>query len=283
MDAANDAELRELRARAYGPRADITNDRAAMRRLRELEAARRAELSAATAPAGPPVGAEEPDAAPAEQLPTDAAPAVAARTGAPAADDGEPEWWQPGEEPDDDARVGATASVPRRRRVLWALSVIASAAVAAGVTYALTGVAPVSASSGVPQTTTLHPTTSTAVPQGFFGAAEDTPVYDFYGLTLFHAEGGFGGGGSGDTDVCIIAVATEEVPAVDSFDSTSWGVNGPIYNGCSAGAFPATIEVPLRSEAPETLRTRFPEARGVQFVLDGDRVGVFVDNGQTFG
>ncbi|MBQ3359914.1 MAG: hypothetical protein IJG47_13600 [Microbacterium sp.] len=273
MDAANDAELRELRARAYGPRADITNDRAAMRRLRELEAVRRAEQSAATAPAGPPVGAEEADAAPA-----DAAPAVAARTAAPTADDGEPEWWQPGEEPDDDDRVGATASVPRRRRVLWALSVIASAAVAAGVTYALTGVAPVSASSGVPLTTTLHPTSATLVPQGFVGAIESTPVYDFYGLTLFLGEGGFGGP-IGPDGACIIAVSTTDVPAIDSFDGSSWSIDGPVYTGCSAGAFPATIEIPLRADVPAALGARFSGSRAIQFVLDGDRIGVFVDGG----
>ncbi|WP_336641483.1 hypothetical protein [Microbacterium sp. USHLN272] len=278
MDAANDAELRELRARAYGPRADITNDRAAMRRLRELEAARRAELSAATAPAGPPVGAEEPDAAPAEQLPTEEAAAVAARTAAPTADDGEPEWWQPGEEPDDDARVGATAFVPPRRRVLWALSVIASAAVAAGVTYALTGVAPVSASSGVPLTTTLHPTSATLVPQGFVGAIESTPVYDFYGLTLFLGEGGFGGP-IGPDGACIIAVSTTDVPAIESFDGSSWSIDGPVYSGCSAGAFPATIEIPLRADVPAALGARFSGSRAIQFVLDGDRIGVFVDGG----
>jgi hypothetical protein len=280
MDAENEAELRSLRARAYGPKADITTDRAAMRRLRELEAARRAEATGATDPSDPTVGEEEADAAPAEQLSADSSPTAIA---APTDEGTESEWWQPREEPDDDARVGATASAPRRRRVLWALSVVASAAVAAGVTYALTAVAPVSASSGVPQVATLHPTTATAVPHGFFGASEDTPVYDFYGLTIFHAEGGFGGGGTGVGDVCIMAVPTEQVPAVDSFDATSWGFDGPIYSGCSAGAFSATIEVPLRSEAPETLRARFPEARGVQFVLDGDRVGVFVDNGQTSG
>lgn len=278
MDAANETELRELRARAYGPKADITNDRAAMRRLRELEAARRAEPSGATAPGGMQVGAGEADAEPVEPLPAEAQPVGVARTGDPAAADGEPEWWQPDDEADEDAPVGATASVPRRRRVLWALSVIAGAAVAAGVTSALTAVAPVSASSGVPQTTTLHPTSATLVPQGFIGAIDSTPVYDFYGLTLFLGEGGFGGA-VGPDEACIIAVSTADVPAIDSFDGSSWSIDGPVYTGCSAGAFPATIEISLRSDIPAPLRARFSGSRAIQFVLDGDRIGVFVDGG----
>lgn len=271
MDAANEAELRELRARAYGPRADITNDRAAMRRLRELEAARRAETSGATAE---PASDGEADASPIGPPPADTVP-----TGdAPPTAGGDPEWWHPGEVTEDEDRVGPTESAPRRRRVLWALSVIASAAVAAGVTYALTGVAPVSASSGVPQTTTLHPTSATLVPQGFVGAVESTPVYDFYGLTLFLSEGAFGAP-VGSDDVCLIAVSTDAVPAIDSFDGSSWSLDGPAYSGCTAGAFPATIEVSLRGDVPAALGARFSGSRAIQFVLDGDRVGVFVDAG----
>lgn len=271
MNAANEAELRELRARAYGPKADITNDRAAIRRLRELEAARRAETSGAMAE---PASDGEADASPVGPPPTDTVP-----TGdAPPAAGGEPEWWNPGENTEEGDRVGPTASAPRRRRVLWALSVIASAAVAAGITYALTGVAPVSASSGVPQTTTLHPTSATLVPQGFVGAVENTPVYDLYGLTLFLGEDGFGAP-AGSGDACLVAVSTTDVPAIESYDGSSWSVNGPVYSSCSAGAFPATIEIPLLGEVPAALGARFSGSRAIQFVLDGDRVGVFVDAG----
>ncbi|MDT0181684.1 hypothetical protein Q9S36_16020 [Microbacterium sp. ARD31] len=51
MDAGDRAELDELRRRAYGPRADIAEDVAAMARLEELEASLRAE-SATTGSAG---------------------------------------------------------------------------------------------------------------------------------------------------------------------------------------------------------------------------------------
>ena len=50
MDDASAAELRKLRARAYGPDADLLEDPAASSRLMELEAQLRAEREAERPP-----------------------------------------------------------------------------------------------------------------------------------------------------------------------------------------------------------------------------------------
>jgi hypothetical protein len=52
MDAGDRAELDELRRRAYGPRADIAEDSAAMARLEELEASLRADSAPARSASG---------------------------------------------------------------------------------------------------------------------------------------------------------------------------------------------------------------------------------------
>lgn len=44
-------------------------------------------------------------------------------------------------------------------------------------------------------------------------------------------------------------------------------VTGEVYWGCQAGSFPATA-----------LRERFPDGTALKFVLDGVRVGVFVED-----
>lgn len=58
-------------------------------------------------------------------------------------------------------------------------------------------------------------------------------------------------------------------------------MNGPLYYGCRTGAFPATFEVALDSSVPAELRAQFPEGGALQFVLHGDRIGVFWDGGAT--
>ena len=77
-----------------------------------------------------------------------------------------------------------------RTRLLWVLSVVVAATVAAGVTYAITSMAPVSVSSGAEQIATLEPDTLVDVPAGWFGAGLSLAAYEYYGLTLFEAAGG---------------------------------------------------------------------------------------------
>ena len=318
MDTAALDELRALRARAYGPHADIDQDPAAMRRLSELENLRGAVATAAAGPsvapaarpsaprADPPMhpatpaasvpgaaesvapaaeSAAEPvpfppadgqerlpgddapsDAAPSDAAPSDAAPADAALAASAAAD------AVPAA-----GAAAPSAAQPKRRisrtvAVLWALSVVAAAALAAGVTYAATWMAPVSTSSGAPQIATLESTSLTDVPAGWFGAGPSSRAFEFYGLTLFESAQGYGVAGSD----CFTVLATEQIPPeVD--DANGWSINTPVYSGCRVGDFPAAVQFSIDSNAPQELRDRYPDGTSLQFVFDGDRIGVFLD------
>jgi hypothetical protein len=276
MDTATLDELRALRARAYGPSADIHQDPAAVRRLHELEAVRK--------PLGSP-GAEPPAAAadvgkPPPQPAPPASPSQAERA------------WEP--ETQSDAvqtsattdifgalestlarrgREGRAAGLSPMMRLTWAVSVVAAAALAAAVTYALTWVAPVSVSSGAEQIATLEPVPMVDLPPGWFGAGPSSMAFEFYGMTLFETADGFTSSGGSD---CFVIVPTEELPAADA-DTGNWSMSGAVHSGCGVGDFPATIELPVDSNTPEELRSQFPEGSALQFVRDGDRVGVFLD------
>lgn len=270
MDTAELEELRLLRARAYGPSADIDQDREAVARLDALEALSRGPAAApsggietadATAEPEP-----EPESKPEPEPPEDAGPSELP--------DGDPAEAGPSATDTAIGRRPSRGGGPRYARVLWPLSVVASAALAAGVTYAVTAVTPVSVSSGAPQIATLEPSGTVEVPVGWFGAGPSSAAYEFFGLTLFETTSGFQGPGG----ECFTVVGTDQLPAED-VDSGNWSMDGSVYSGCRVGDFPATVEVPIDSNAPEELRARFSAARALQFVLDGDRVGVFLDGG----
>ncbi|HKP07781.1 MAG TPA: hypothetical protein VJU58_11070 [Microbacterium sp.] len=270
MDAATLDELRTLRARAYGPSADIEDDPAALQRLHELEA-RRAQ-PAATLP-------EEPAVADAAEM----TPSTAGQPPQPdvlLSDGGGEALISEATSEDEDAPA---AGVGRRRKArrrpssglvaLWVLSVLGAAALAAGLTFSLTTVSPVSAASGVPQIDTLEPDPFIELPAGWFGAGPSSLAFEYYGLTLFETPGGYGGVG---TD-CFSVVPTEQLPEPGA-DVNNWSMSGMYYTGCRVGAFPSTVEFILDSAAPQQLRDRFPSGTAVQFVFDGDRIGVFLDS-----
>lgn len=263
MDTATRHELRLLRSRAYGPGADIDQDPDAVRRLHELEGLLRAPV-----PETP--GAV---AAPADDI-VEPEPFAAWEAAIGRSDEPTPE--RPEVHTDAEAPGDRKARSPRRLsrgiRVVWVITVVAAAAAAAAATYALTSFAPVSASSGAPQIATLEPAPMVEVPSGWFGSGPSSRAWEFYGLTLFETAGGFAG--SGGTE-CFAAVATEDLPA-ETDDQNNWSISGAVYSGCRIGAFPATIELMTDSNAPEELRSRFPDS-ALQFVKDGDRIGVFLD------
>ncbi|HZU94425.1 MAG TPA: hypothetical protein VFF85_12435 [Microbacterium sp.] len=268
MDAALDNELRALRARAYGPAADIADDPAAALRLRELEELR---VQTQTEAAPSPLTEEAVDAA--AEVAIETAPVVdAALTHGPVL--AEQEEQHP---------IGRRPSFFRRHwRALWLASIVITAVAAAAITYTVVSCAPVTVSAGAPQIATLTPSPVSEFPTGFFGTTEDTPVWEFHGLTLFL---GMGGINSGAGDRCLNAFDTAQLPTADDVASGSYGYGygGASYTACEAGVFPATIVVPLDGPpgdvTPEALRTHFPEGKALQFVLDGDRIGVFLDSG----
>lgn len=165
----------------------------------------------------------------------------------------------------------------RTTRILWVVAIVAAAVMSAAVTFALVKVTPVASSSGAPQITTLDATSTLKVPAGWMGAGPSSAVFDFYGLALVETTGGYGGGGIGSE--CFTVARSDQIPRAEEFDSSNgWSYDGPVYTGCAVGTFPATVEVPFDSNVPKELSERFPSATALQFVYDGERVGVFLDS-----
>lgn len=270
MDAAIAEELELLRARAYGPDADIHTDQVAQRRLRELEGLSRARE--ATTPH------EAPDSDTTVTVEhTGSAVGVDRRAAEGPTAVAAPDTVDADAEPPAQ-HLSPTAAPPRRRlslrlRLLWAASIVATAAIAAAVTYGLAAMTPVSSSSGAPQIATLRPDELVEIPSGWYGAGPSSRAWSFHGLTLFEVSSGMFGAGE-----CVAVVATEEIPDKDQDFSGGWSISGMATTACRIGAFPATIELPVNSSTPEELRAAFPDSF-LQFVLRGDRIGVFLDEG----
>lgn len=247
MDADHGSELERLRARAYGPNADIEGDPAAVARLRELEDRERmraAPLEAETE-ADPDDGADAPHPDP------------------------EPEEAEP----------APRRPLLRSRRRVWVAAVavagvvaLTSAATAAGVS-----VTAVDRTAGIAQTDTL-----TADPDAQLGSAgylgfdpEQTRGFaDYYGLTVFSGVSQIDS--EGNQAECLIALDTSEVREADSPRSAPRGIR---VGDCGAGPFPASVEFIVTSSFPEPFRARYPVGTAMQFVLDDGNVGVFSADG----
>ncbi|MGJ0389815.1 hypothetical protein [Microbacterium sp. CGR1] len=277
-DAAAEKELRELRARAYGPHADIATDPAALRRLQELESSRAAASARLRGRGSTAID----DSAAAAELHL----VIPAVDDSRASDDlidrlGDDSLWDDRTATEDTLPpTGWPASLARWRMPLWVASVVAAAAVAATVTFALTSMPSVSSSAGAPQVETLELTRTGAVPPGWFGAETDVAAAEFFGLTVFESPGWVSESGDRSSENrCISVVRTVDVPDEGADDGSS-SISGPMYAACSIGAFPAEVVVPIDEEMPDQLIERYPSAVAFQFVLDGDRVGVFLDTGE---
>jgi hypothetical protein len=107
-------------------------------------------------------------------------------------------------------------------------------------------------------------------PENFLGPSEGTAGYeDFFGLTAMTTTGGQWQ--PEGTDSCILLMPTDEL------DTDGSSFSGRIYNGCGAGAFPAAVVLTVDESMPAALQARFPVGTALQFVFDGERVGVFSD------
>jgi hypothetical protein len=278
MDDASRTELESLRARAYGPAADIGSDPAALARLNELEsAARTGRAARAAARAGSAVpGGDRFAPVPVRPSPpvptTSAAEAAAERqiaggTGHP---DSRPRRT-PGSR-----RTSGTRRLPVR--VLWPLTVAGAALIAAGVTYGiLAGPVAATADSGPQEIQTLHLTTA-AVADDIVGDTDATLVgADFHGYTVVRMPPGASIGGP---DVpCLLIVET----AGNGGDLSA--ISGAFFVGCAAGSLPATVQVPVTDSSPEELLGLYPVGTGLKFVENGDTVHVYRDayKGETSG
>lgn len=244
------AELRDLRRRAYAPDGDIAHDEVALARLAELEAAAQPVVRDATV-----------SAASAHVPPTEAAPeAVVLEAEAPEkSDEAAPALRR------DRSRA---RSRPRRRLVVvWAATLVAALVVGAAATWG--SVRLVSRAAGVDQVAVLEADPAFVMPPSMGGLdGQETVGYrDFYGLTAITGPGAWLGGVS-DADSCLILMRTDDATR----DSVSWSTLG---YGCGVGEFAATAQFRVDLRSPEALRERFADGTPLQFVFDGERIGVY--------
>lgn len=282
MSTAADEELRALRARAYGPTADIEDDPAALRRLQQLEARR--QPTPAAEEVVPPAPAMEPiDSEPLRAAEPLARTRRSTRRSEDAEDDALDVFTAPGGDTAEATpptvapaeRVAAWFSV-RTTRILWVVAIVAAAAMAAAVTFAVVKVTPVASSAGAPQIATLDATSHLKIPSGWMGVGPSSAVFEFHGLVIVESTGGYFNGSAGGD--CLTVARADQVPDEDFDASNGWSYDGPTYTGCAVGAFPATAEVPFDTNLPKELTERFPSGRALQFVYEAGRVGVFLDS-----
>lgn len=240
-----DDELRMLRARAYGPAADLHLDPVALRRLGELEAARRPGSAASAGPAPAP-----PTPAPAEP-PTPGADAVEAAEEAP-----HPPVRRPG------GRV-MLAVVAAAAGVLVGAGI--GAAVQAGI-----GAAP-DAADGGELVATIASDPDFSWPSFFPepGSLRAIGFSDMAGITVVAIPPS----SAAARGWCIF---TYETALLDT-DSNSYA--GDSERACEARPFPASIVIDL-DRGPRSLRDEFPDASALRLVLDADRREVLVYAGR---
>ncbi|WP_160150865.1 hypothetical protein [Microbacterium timonense] len=285
----SDDELRALRARAYGPDADIHDDPVAMARLHELETLARERTPAPSVPPPQtPMDADAPRAAadtpetggvPAPAIPgrgevAPPAPSPAGGPpGSPAADvtpgrvdDSTPDDVRAPDDgiPDPSTEHGEhpTTRTPwwrRRLPLLWACSVVAGVLIGVGLTL---GVQAMDAG-GV---AVLHEDPDGQWPDGLFGTPSgDHLVFeDFYGLSVVAQS--MPTGPNAAPIPCVLVFRGDG-------DNVSFGTSG-----CGAGRFPAQASFVVDGGSPKALRDRFPEGTPMQFVLDGSQVRVYADD-----
>ncbi len=243
MDADQRDELRMLRARAFGPSSDIHEDPAALSRLSELEElARTSQRTEKPSPVS--VGeAEDPEVSTVDE------PRV--------------------QEPDAPPEPSPPARDGLRTRALWVASLVATAAVAVAVTAATTPIISVPRPPDARLVGTIEIDESAGWPPMFGEPQSDSVVYeDFYGLTALRQGGSVFG--QGDTE-CVMIFETGPLRSpTDSYE-------GPSFYGCGAGAFPPRVPVLIQAGMPTELIVRFPVGTALEFVLDGERLGVFSD------
>ncbi|MDU0367763.1 hypothetical protein AB0O16_08440 [Microbacterium sp. NPDC089180] len=260
MDDGVREELRRLRARAYGPSADISADPAAYERLLALEDLERSERAAPAAATAPVPSASAPT------VPPPSAPAVGAA--APVDGDEEPE-------PEEEVERERAPLLRSKRTVwAWALSLALVAALASAATTVGVGFVPVAASVGAPQVATLVEDPGAQSPTIFGQRTGDERGFaDFYGVSAFVGTAQVDA--SENRSSCLYLLDTDEVGQ----DGTTGFRGNFVYGGCGAGIFPATVQFVVADGMPDAFIERFPVGTSVQFVYDGENVGVFSDAG----
>lgn len=267
MDASLMTELRALRARAYGRHVGAPLEPNESERLAELERALRAESGATAAPEAP------------GRPPVPAMPAALAAVGAPVAAPVDratrAEAVANAEQAVTDAAEPAPRRMPRRVpvgwMVAWAASLLIVALAVGGTVFGLASIRPVSPATGAVQITTLDTPGDPSLVSGWIGDDVDGVVaYEYAGLVVARLPSSTFGALPGAE--CFL-VGTADGFSEQDGDQVYSGIS---YYGCSAGAFPATVQFVVDDQVPDALREQFPDGTGLQFVLRDGAIGVFV-------
>lgn len=265
-------DLRELRARAYGPGADLAGDADAHARLADLEeqvrAAERARVNVAPGESGTSTDVPHTPESPASVSIIEGLFAAPDADASSAGDRAE----EPPVAPRRSGLGGFFARIRPTRPVAmaWAASLVVVAVLTAALVAGVESLRPISAPSGARQVATIGDgeRIDDDAANAWFGA-EGARSYEFLGLTVLTIDES----GDDPPQTCIAVVPTDSV----SFRDRTF--SGQVYSGCAVGAFPATAEFTVLGVAPAELRALYPIGTAVQFVLVGDEVVVFADAG----
>lgn len=231
MEADAREELRALRARAYGPGADIHEDPVARERLRELETLVQEQARDRADAASPP----------------------AAASAEPSEPEGEPDA---GREPTSEEPAPEPRSPRRISPGWWAASVVAALAVGAAGAVAVTAVS--EGASRAQVIASLPPEPEVPWPRFLGTELDDSTVFrEFFGLTPVSAERQWAGPGS---DMCLAVFRSTEADMMASPSGYRWA--------CGTRSFPPAVqfEVVSADALPEELVARFPVGTELQFM-----------------
>ncbi|WP_040166443.1 hypothetical protein [Microbacterium gorillae] len=254
MDTGDDHELRDLRARAYGPRPDIGADERAVRRLAELERLRRGDASSpgevagvdARPEAGP--GANGAAAVDVTASEGDAGPGVPTESLAPGEPVPDPNPWR----------------VSRRVGAVWAGSVLVAIVASALSSVALAPPGPLVAGAAHEATLAADPSFE---PSSLGGGTGFTP---FAGLRSsvesFDQR-------EGPPVMCLNVF----VSGLDDVEPSQY--SGPLESNCGTSAFPPVATMLVDETYPAALRARFADGTSLQFVVHDDTVEVYSAKG----
>jgi hypothetical protein len=266
MSTDPDDELDRLRARAYGPDANIGDDPAAMARLESLEALHRLLIAA---PRRREAGSEAESAKTADDSSTVGDMSDRGPGGAPDAGDVRP--IHVGDRALDVARVASSASRRRRFLVLWAASVVASALIGFGVArtteFAATSQGAVlapAAGAGIdvtrPAVATLTRLPEGSWPTETFGARPGGRQYEW-----FH-------------DMAVMQVpdlqTAGRLSCLSVVAYARWNATY-VADDCSTGLPHDVAALVVTADAPKSLRDAYPIDTRLLFILEDDHVLVY--------
>ncbi len=244
MDDDVREELRLLRARAYGPHGDITDDATAVARLRELEDLERQDRLP-----------------PAPRVPsTSAGRRRGSRAALVAPDDDEDEDGDDGDR-DRPALVGS-----KRRLWIWAASLAVVAALASagdggephGRPRDRRGRALRRSTPSCPLPTPRSPRSSASAPARSALTRTTTASPPPHGPGSHRRDR--------QPQPCLYLLDADEVGA----DDTRGFRGNFVYGGCGAGVFPATVQFVVADGMPDAfVQQGFPIGTSMQFVFDG--------------